>query len=240
MRSLLASVAFCTRIPVRSAFTSDEVGKAAYWFPVIGGLLGLFSIGISRLLLPHFPAFVVTVLILVADVLLTGALHVDGLADMADGFGGGKTREDVLRIMRDSVIGSYGSTALILMFSLKATTVSALLVRGFYSPFLLLAPVIGRWSIVFLSRCFPYARSSDAVACHIGTRELIWATVFTVAMIVGTTRWRGVLSWSVATIVAVLFGVYCRRKIGGVTGDTLGAAEQIVECLILLVGAATV
>jgi cobalamin synthase len=93
---------------------------------------------------------VVAVLILLAEALLTGALHMDALAATADGFGGGRTRDDVLRIMRDHAIGSYGATALILLFAMKANSISALISRTPYSSFQILAPALGRWNIVLL------------------------------------------------------------------------------------------
>jgi adenosylcobinamide-GDP ribazoletransferase len=238
MKSLFAALAFCTRIPISFAFGAEDVGKAARWFPLIGALLGVVSIALSRLLLPIFPASIVAVLILVAEALLTGALHMDGLADTADGFGGGKTREDVLRIMRDHAIGSYGATTLILLFALKATAISTLISRNAYSPFLALAPALGRWNIVLLSRWLPYARTSEAVSRHIGRREMVWATALTTVIAAGWANWRGMVCWGAAALVAVLWGLYCKRKIGGATGDTLGASEQIGESIVLLVGVA--
>jgi adenosylcobinamide-GDP ribazoletransferase len=236
MRSLLASIAFCTRIPVHVAFDARDVGRAARWFPVVGAMLGLVSIALSRLLLPILPAIIVAVLILIVEVLVTGALHYDGLADTADGLGGGKSPEDRLRIMRDHVIGSYGATALILLVALKAATISTLISRNAYSPYLVLAPVIGRWSIVLLSRYFPYARPSEAVSRHIGNAEVIWATVFCAFITLGAARWRGAICLAAAALAATWFGYFCRRRIDGVTGDTLGAAEEITATIVLLLG----
>jgi adenosylcobinamide-GDP ribazoletransferase len=238
MKSFLAAIAFCTRIPVSFAFSAEDIGKAARWFPLVGALLGAVSIAFSRLLLPIFSANIVAVLILLAEALLTGALHMDGLADTADGFGGGKTRDDVLRIMRDHAIGSYGATTLILLFALKATAISALISHNVYSPFLAIAPALGRWNVVLLSRWLPYARTSEAVSRHIGTREMVWASVLAAIIAAGWANWRGMICWGVATLVAVAWGLYCKRKIGGITGDTLGASEQIGESIVLLAGVA--
>src|ERR1035437_10403392 len=154
MRSLLAAIAFMTRTPVPGVTTFDavEVGKSARWFPAVGLLLGTFYMLLLRLSAARFPASVIAVLIVLAEALLTGALHFDGLADMTDGFGGGRTREDVLRIMRDHAIGSYGGTALVLLIALKVTVIGALIERHQALPFLLLAPALGRWAIVPLSR----------------------------------------------------------------------------------------
>jgi cobalamin 5'-phosphate synthase/cobalamin synthase len=238
MKSLLASIAFCTRIPISTAFDAEDVGRAARWFPLIGAMLGAISLALSRVLLPVLPATIVAVLILVVEVLVTGALHYDGLADTLDGLGGGKSPEDRMRIMRDHVIGSYGATALILLVALKAASITALISVSKYSPYLLLAPVIARWNIVLLSLCFPYARPCEAVSRHIGKTELAWASVLTACITLGAASWRGAVCWGAAAIAAVLFGNFCLRKIGGVTGDTLGATEQISESIVLLLGVA--
>ena len=236
MRSLLASIAFCTRIPIAAPFSAEDVGRAARWFPLVGALLGAISLGLSWLLWPFLPAPMVAVAILIVEALLTGALHYDGLADTADGLGGGKTTEDCLRIMRDHAIGSYGALSLILLIALNASAIAALVSADRISPYLLLAPVIGRWNIVLLSRYFPYARSSEAVSRYIGTGELVWATVLAACAVLGVARWHGAVCWAVAAIAASLFGTYCLRRIRGVTGDTLGATEQISEGIVLLLG----
>jgi cobalamin 5'-phosphate synthase/cobalamin synthase len=244
VRSLAASIAFLTRIPVPGAggFGAEDVGKSARWFPAVGLLLGAVYALMLRLLSSKFPPHVIAVLIVVAEALLTGALHMDGLADMADGFGGGRTREDVLRIMRDHVIGSYGGTALILAIGLKVTAMGALVHGGHAVPYLLLAPMLGRWSILPLSRFLAYARESTAAVNHIGTAELVWASLVA-AVAVGvlaafTTPWHGLVCWVAVAASSAWFGRFCFRKIGGVTGDTLGANVQISECVVLLAGLA--
>jgi cobalamin 5'-phosphate synthase/cobalamin synthase len=238
VKSFLASLAFCTRIPISSDFSADDVGKAARWFPLVGVLLGAAYAALAFFLAPRFPASVVAVLIVTADVLLTGALHFDGLADMADGFGGGKTREDVLRIMRDHAVGSYGVSALILLVALKITTVAGLITRHAAVPYLLLAPALGRWSLVWLSRLVPYARPSVAVSRHIGSLELVWASTLAGCTAILVARWQGIVCWVAVTAVSAFFGQICLRKIGGITGDTLGANEQICESVVLIAGLA--
>lgn len=238
MKSLLASIAFCTRIPVFVEFSAEDIGRAARWFPVVGALLGLVSLALSRCSAPFLPPTVVAVLILVVEALLTGALHHDGLADAADGLGGGKSVEDRLRIMRDHAIGSYGATALILLLVLKTVTMSALIAANRTSAYLVLAPMLGRWNIVLLSRVLPYARPSEAVSRHIGTAELVWATVLCAAIALPIGHWHGAICWAAAALAAALFGWFCLRKVGGVTGDTLGASEQIGEAVVLLLGTA--
>lgn len=238
MKSLAAAVAFLTRIPVPSAAAhgAGDVGKGARWFPLVGALLGGIYAAMLHLLSPALPPSVLAVLIVLAEALLTGALHMDALADTADGFGGGRSREDILRIMRDHSIGSYGATALILLAALKITTIAALAQRPHAIPYLVLAPVLGRWSILPLSRFLPYARESAAVANHIGTLELVWGSALAAGAAALAGPWHGFACWALAAVLTALFGRFCFRRIGGITGDTLGANVQISECVVLLAG----
>jgi cobalamin 5'-phosphate synthase/cobalamin synthase len=238
MKSLLAAVAFCTRIPVRVPFSAEDVGTAARWFPFIGALLGLCNWGIAEALRPVLPAAVIGVVVVAFEALVTGALHFDGLADTLDGFGGGKTRDDILRIMRDHAIGTYGAMALILLVALKVTAVMTLVEQHRLFPMVLLAPALGRWNVVLLSWWLPYARPSQAVSRNIGRREMIWATSLTTVLVALTGSWRGCVCWAASALCAVLFGRFCRNRIGGVTGDTLGASEQMGESMVLLAGVA--
>ena len=118
---MLAAVSFLTRVPVATgrSVCATDIGKSARWFPLVGALIGCVCVIVLRVFSPVFPALVVAVLVLVAEALLTGALHLDGLADMADGFGGGRNREDVLRIMQDPHIGAFGVLGLALVLMLK-------------------------------------------------------------------------------------------------------------------------
>ncbi|WP_321473137.1 adenosylcobinamide-GDP ribazoletransferase [uncultured Paludibaculum sp.] len=238
MRSLAASIAFLTRIPVPGGghFDAGDVGRSARWFPAVGLLIGGVYVLLLRALTLYLPPGVIAVLIVLAEALLTGALHMDALADMADGFGGGHTREDVLRIMRDHAIGSYGATALILLVALKVTAISALVQHQQAVPYLILAPALGRWSIVPLCRFLTYARESKAVANHIGTVELVWASLIAGAVASLAASWRGLVCWIAVAVITVWFGRVCSRRIGGITGDTLGANVQFSESIVLLSG----
>ena len=184
----------------------------------------------------RLPPAVVAILLVAAEAVLTGALHFDGLADTADGFGGGHTRDDVLRIMRDHAIGSYGGVALILTIALKIAAWVSLL----GTPVALITiPVLGRWSILPLTATLPYARSSpsviDGMGGGMGRLSLFWGSCLTV-LVLFATKTAAVWIAAVAVVsVSVIFGWYCRRRIGGITGDTLGANLQLCECAAMLV-----
>jgi cobalamin 5'-phosphate synthase/cobalamin synthase len=238
MRRLLCGLAFLSRLPVpRADYDAADLGKASLLFPVVGALLGgieaaaLWAIGVK------VPALLGAMLILVVHAALTGALHLDGLADMADGFGGGRTREDVLRIMRDHHIGSYGVVALILLCGIKAAALASLLATGSWRA-LVVAAALGRWTAVPLARFLPYARKPEgglgaALTDHVGPAELIGSTVLAGAIAVALLGPRAAAIDFGATIGVVwAIGSMCKDRIGGVTGDTMGAATEITEALV--------
>ncbi|MEO6589774.1 MAG: adenosylcobinamide-GDP ribazoletransferase, partial [Pyrinomonadaceae bacterium] len=168
----------------------------------------------------------------------TGALHFDGLADMADGFGGGRDKESVLRIMRDSLIGSYGGSALILLILLKTMAIAALIKTPETQKFLIFAPALGRWATVPLGKFMPYARKSGglgaSVTDFVGWKELFGATAAS-SLIFFLTDVKTALTCSLVVILLTILNArMCLKKIGGVTGDTMGANTEICEAFVLL------
>jgi adenosylcobinamide-GDP ribazoletransferase len=236
VRSFLAAIAFLTRLPVGrlAAFDAGDVARSAGWFPVIGLLLGVTYAGVATLGRGRLPMGIVAVLLVIFDALATGALHFDGLADTADGFGGGKSRDDILRIMREHAIGSYGGVTLASLVALKATAYAALLKQSNWIPALLLTPVLGRWSILLLTAALPYARPLASAIDGMGKRSLIWGTGVVLLTMIAASSVRAWIAMAVVVAVSAAFGFYCRRRIGGITGDTLGANLQLCESAALL------
>lgn len=244
---------FLTRLPLPRSWNYSEVdvGHSTAFFPLVGAVIGaiqaVFLLALLRL--SHFlelrlnsprrvPSFVLAVLIIGLGALITGALHLDGLADMADGFGAGRSREDVLRIMRDHAIGSYGSVALIVVLALKMASIWALIERGAAGPYLIVAPVLARASIVVLGYVLPYARLAGGFGDslqYIGPLEVFVSTASALAITIYFVGWRGGIAIAFAVVTSLLVGCLCQRRIGGVTGDTLGANVEICEGLILTV-----
>jgi adenosylcobinamide-GDP ribazoletransferase len=236
VKSLLAAIAFLTRFPVGRflAVHVADVAQSSPWFPLIGLLLGAIYTLAAGLLRSHLPLMAVSVLLIFLDAILTGALHFDGLADTADGFGGGGSREDVLRIMRDHSIGSYGGLALVVVVALKAAAYAVLLQQSNWVAPLLLTPGLGRWSILLLTASLPYARPSVSVVQGMGKRSLFWGTGIIALATVAARSGRACIAMASVVAVAAAFGFYCRRRIGGITGDTLGANLQLCESAALL------
>jgi cobalamin 5'-phosphate synthase/cobalamin synthase len=221
-------------VPRSSTFEANDVARSAGWFPLVGVLLGSIYSLAATLLRNHLPIEVVAVLVVLLDALCTGALHFDGLADSADGFGGGKGSEDILRIMRDHAIGSYGGTALVLAVALKVTAIAALLKQSHWVAALILTPALGRWSMLLLAGSLPYARSSASVIKGMGKRSLFWGTGLIMASLAAAMSVRAWIALGAVMIISSGFGLYCRRRIAGITGDTLGANLELCESIALL------
>ena len=210
-------------------------------FPVVGALIGaavgLLCLGLRAIGVPDLAA---AALALGASAMLTGALHEDGLADVADGFGGGRTLESKLEIMRDSRLGTYGAMILLVSFAAKLSALAAI-PDGYVVPGLIAAHALGRGVLPAMSLSLPYARK-DGLARNAGQPDAATAAIAAgLALLIALLS----LSWSNALFAAVLAGVsglgiawLALRQIGGQTGDVLGGAEQVAETAILVLLAA--
>lgn len=243
----LAAV-FLTRIPwpsLRAPFPS--LASSLWAFPLVGALIGALSGAILwGSLALGLPASIAAGLALAASVLLTGALHEDGLADIADGFGGGSTRERKLEILRDSRVGSYGVVALILAFGLRWASLSALatLPLGFsWCPpplaALIAAHAIARASVPWAMVLGQPARQ-DGLGASAGRAPLTMALLSlalasVIAAVVLPTH--AVTAVVAMLVVTLALSVLAKRQIGGYTGDVLGAIVLLSETAILILAA---
>jgi adenosylcobinamide-GDP ribazoletransferase len=233
------AISLCTRLPVApSAVGEGDVARAGWAFPIAGALIGLIAAAVYWLAVHlHIPSISASVLALLTSVLLTGAMHEDGLADTADGFGGGRTREKKLEIMRDSRIGTFGACALGLSLLLRWSALAALDDTRSVVIALIVAHGAARAVLpAFMSLLAP-ARSEGlssgagqpppiSVAIALGLGIVALAIGFGIsAMLIGV-----VLLAAIGLLLARL----ARRQIGGQTGDVLGALEQAAEATLLL------
>lgn len=214
---------------------SADVARYAGFFPLVGAALGGLYCLAAALLKGHLPALVIAGGVVLLDAMLTGALHFDGLADTADGFGGGRKTEDVLRIMHDHNIGSFGAVALAVCIVVKVASYSALLDRNDWVRAFITAPMLGRWSVLILTAAFRYAGTRPAVTAGIGKAALAFGTGATILLLALMLSLRPFLAAIAVALVTACFGLYSRRRIGGITGDTLGANVELSECASLLV-----
>ncbi|HXB25825.1 MAG TPA: adenosylcobinamide-GDP ribazoletransferase [Gemmatimonadaceae bacterium] len=227
-------------MPFPGPLDPTDFGAATVYFPLIGALVGGVGAGVFWLVSIFWPTPVALVLSLTATVLVTGALHEDALADAADGFGGGSTPERVLEIMKDSRVGSYGVVALILAILLKLASLASL-TRGDVVVALIAAHTLARWSSVWLLGRYEYVGTKGAAfAGSVTTLRLVLATVLALGICALALQRRAFIPVLIALGVTTVTGAYFRRRLGGVTGDCLGAANQLVELAVYLTLAAAV
>ena len=208
------------------------------WYPVIGLLIGGGVAAADSLLAIVFNSMVVNALLIVLLVLLTRGLHQDGLADTLDGLAGGRTPAERLTIMRDPRIGALGATGLFLSFLVRYAGLMAL-PHELRLPALCCMPAVGRWSMVTSAWISPYARAEGGLAAPFLT-HLSWQHVAlsTLAVTVGLGVGFGIVSAIVVLMAGgllVFLGWWgCRNWFGGITGDILGATNELAEILFLL------
>ncbi|HLG82214.1 MAG TPA: adenosylcobinamide-GDP ribazoletransferase [Bradyrhizobium sp.] len=239
LRDLRIAISLCTRLPVApSAVGEGDVARASWAFPIAGALIGLIAGTVywlaERLHIAPSPA---SVLALAAGVLLTGAMHEDGLADTADGFGGGRTREKKLEIMRDSRIGTFGACALGLSLLLRWSALAALDNTRAVMVALIVAHGAARSVLpAFMSLVAP-ARS-DGLSSGAGQPPPISIAVALglgiVALSIGFGLGAMLTGVGLLAAIGILLALLARRQIGGQTGDVLGALEQTAEAALLL------
>ena len=230
---------FLTRLPVPQVeWTPDGLARAVKFFPLVGLVVGSGAALLEKLLAPHLGRPVSAVAVLLYLVLITGCLHEDGLADVADSLGGWST-EQRLAILRDSRIGSYGAAALALSLLGRAVLLAGLPLEHF-TAYLISAHVLCRWSMLPLSYYLPPARDNEGQGARIArltsVGSLITGSIFTIATVIVVLRKAAIAPVVSAILVTLLSGFFYMRKFGGVTGDCFGATSQLTEIAVYLCG----
>lgn len=243
-REFVAAVSFLSVLPMPGKtrlFASEDaappllVGSA--YFPLVGLLLGLLLWLLVLVFTPLVPQLALAGLLVVALVLLTGGLHLDGLMDTCDGLFGGATRERKLEIMRDSRVGSFGVLAGACVLLLKFAFFASLREHSLPLALLVILPS-ARWAMVLALRIFPGARSTGLGAAFrraATTERLVLASIVALAIVLIAAQWIGLIVWATASATTLVLGFWMTRSIGGLTGDCYGAIEEVVEVVALLV-----
>jgi adenosylcobinamide-GDP ribazoletransferase len=247
--AFVTAVQFLTRIPLpggmnRTPGDRSLLRAAVIYFPLVGAFIGAWTGLIIGLALSLWPPVLAVVLGLIAEAWLTGAFHEDAVADCADAFGGGWTSDDVMRILKDSRIGSFGALGLILAVLLRGGCLS-LLPRDVMIPVAIASASLGRWVILLLMAFVPPIPNRESLAKDVGERigakELVLGTIM---MAMGISWYAGIMPVraSVGIILACLLAVawanYVKRRLGGMTGDCLGCGCYLGQCLVLVVATA--
>ena len=237
---IVVAFQFLTRLPMpRVAFVPGSLARAAALFPLVGLALGAGAALLQRLLAPHLGRTLAALAVILALVLATGALHEDGLADAADGFGGGRDRDHTLLILRDSRIGSYGALALVFSVLARLLLLAAI-PPGHVAAYLIAALTLSRWTSLPLS-LLPAARAQGGqgarLAQHASRATLLAGSLLAAIISLVALRRAALAPVLLTAAIVALSARFYRRRIGGVTGDCFGATIQITEIAVLCCGA---
>lgn len=239
MKSFITALQFLTRIHIctQQDLTAEDFGRSTKFFPLVGVILGtIYMLAAWGLIAVFGWANLVTTLLIILPVLLTGGLMLDGFMDTVDGVFSGRDRERVLEIMKDSRVGSFGVIALACLLLINWTALRDVKLMLIMTA-LFVMPIIGRMAMVMAIACFPYARKEGMgkiFADMADKKTLLLAIAVTLAFVV---------PWGQAAVAALVMGLsfawlvgrWLTSQLGGLTGDTYGAIETLTETVVLLV-----
>ena len=243
MKRLPAAIRFLTILPLPGdgRSTPEDIAGAATFFPVVGVLIGAVMAALAIGLWSVFPAGAAAVLTVTAMLAVSGGFHMDGLSDTADGFFSARPKDRILEIMKDSHIGAMGVIAIVCVLLLKVAAMASLAEAEVWKAAFLM-PVAGRCALVVGINVLPAARPDEGlgkVFCqNRSSLQSFWALGVLLTAGWFTSRWAGLTAVAAAVVVIVVFAVWCHRKIGGSTGDTLGATCELVETAVAITLAA--
>ncbi|MCK8826483.1 adenosylcobinamide-GDP ribazoletransferase [Natroniella acetigena] len=239
MNRFLIALQFITRIPVMKEldYKEENIGSSMLYFPVIGSLLGLLLVGINYIGELYLPELVTNSLLLGGMVALTGGIHLDGLMDTCDGIFSGRQKERVLEIMKDSRVGAFGVIGLVVLFILKFSLFVEVptVDKGLL---LLYFPTISRWAMVYAAFHYPYARQEGLGKAHVEyltTTQFLLATAWTMVLGIILFGVTGIVVYLISWLAVILIAKIIINQIDGLTGDSYGAINELMEVASLLI-----
>jgi len=240
---LLACFSYFTRIPVWKIanISGVDMKQTSKYFPLVGCCIGGISAGVLYLSYLVFPIEIAILLSMATSIILTGAFHEDGFADVCDGFGAGYTKDRILDIMKDSTTGVFGSVGLMIMLALKFFALQAIPI-AIIIPVVIIGHSISRWTSISFLFTHQYARKEDNSKSTVYVKrppliEFLMITFFGIIPFFLLSK--GLILYALILIIPIyivksLLGLYFKKKIGGYTGDCMGATQQIAELLFYL------
>lgn len=243
-KRFLLAVQLLTKIPIvwNLSVNEEDFGRSMAYYPlvgsIIGGILVLANLGASRL----FSPLTCSILVVVFWIYLTGELHLDGFADMVDGFAGGRDKDSILKIMHDSSIGAKGAVTLFCLLVIKIGFLTEISTR-FKDQTLLFCPMLGRWAMVAISVVNRYARSEGGMGKifveNVRKVDLIVATLITAVPLFFYQNVAMIFPLISTLITVATVTQISRKRIGGITGDIIGATNEITEVVAIVTIAVT-
>ena len=239
MKGFLIALQFLTALPleIKGKLEEKELVKSMLYFPVAGLLIGSLLAGLNIIMIKLFAPAVSSALVIILLVIMTGGLHLDGFADTCDGFYAGKNKNEILEIMHDSHTGVMGTVGLICLILLKFTLVID--IQGSNAAaILIIMAITGRWAMACMSSISLYAGSEGtgrAYVQHSGINELLGASFICILCGLLIAGLKFIPVFLSAALAVLLLYFYFKKKIRGVTGDTLGATDEVIEIIVLIV-----
>ncbi len=251
MRRFLIALQFLTRFPLKlePVPSPEEIGPAMTYFPLAGLCLGVYLVVLNCLLTYFLPPVVANTLLVLGLVLATGAMHLDGLADTADGFYAGNKlaagtarKERILAVMKDSRLGVMGGLAIFFVLLLKILSLHSL-APGMKTSLLLLTPMLSRWYLVWAAALCDYANPGagglgETFTRSINQEQLIKASPLPCLLTLLLLGINGLFMLILSMLITYGLIIYIKRKIGGMNGDTFGALNETMEVVTLILALA--
>ena len=236
---------FITRIPVNISLACEKENfrKATLYFPVVGAILGAIEYFVFYITSLWLPLPVVAIITVIVGIIITGGLHMDGLGDTCDGFFSFRSRERIIEIMKDSRVGSFGVLAMIIDIAVKALGIYYIGIKSM-EYMIIVVPMISRLFTVFIALIGKTAKKDGTGNLYIGNTNGIYFTgAMTLTLLIGSlffnVKYILILLLG-GLIVTLLFNSFCNSKIGGHSGDTLGANNEIVELTLFILISSTI
>lgn len=236
MKSILVAISTMTSLPLSPKnWTEMELKKSVAFYPLVGAFIGGVLVLICKIPLIHD---LKTLLLLLFWVLITAAFHLDGLSDCLDGFFGGNTSEDRRRIMKESSIGAFGVTGITMALLFKFVLLTHLLSEGTSWKWLLLVPIAARWSVTFACTVFKAPPADTGLGSQVVGLSAPWfaaSSALTLTIGIWLLKVPGLESILLAATMALIIGFLSRSRIGGLTGDGMGAIIELNEVSLLFI-----
>lgn len=239
MRGFILAWEFLTIIPLtrNRDVRPEELAASMAYFPLVGLILGIIlsvsNIGFLKVL----PDSIVDAILIAELILLTRGLHIDGFVDTIDGLVGGKTKEDILNIMRDHRVGALGVVGVIMLIMIKYLSLNSL-PPAYKNLALIAMPVMSRWLQSLFTNILPYARQDGmgkAFVDGVRGRQAGIATIFAALVLIFLFKFNAILIMVLMAIVTYFMGIYFKKTLGGITGDVIGAVSEVNEVFFLLI-----
>ena len=237
-------IQFMTRIPIplKISYSEKKFGKSIKFFPLVGLIIGLILYFANFLIIVYlknifYNKTIIAIFLIILEILIVGIIHIDGLADTFDGLFSYAKKEKMLEIMKDSRIGTNGTVVLILYFITKTVLISEIITTN--PKYLIIYPIIARLSTPVNAGLSNYARKSgmsNAIISENGIFEAIFSLALSIILVFYIIGIKGIVAISIAFIFIIIFMLNVRKKIDGITGDTMGASLELTSILVLFLG----